>query len=195
MASQTLEAEPSPGVQLHPSLASTDVWLASALRQALGTSWPACVLFHEAPPASLRVTWYLVSLEGTFTADSPFGRRVYITFISVRGQDTGEAPLPLSSGMKAEGEREKRRRGEGRKEGTLLLEGPSNLCLDGKGPLKALSRSSFMWKDHSCSKMQERGKGSFQHACLVHLPCRGVYLPNFQEPQKKKRPQCRVQQC
>ena len=81
--------------------------------------------------------------------------------------------------------KEKKERGEGR--GTLLLEGPSNLCPEGKGPPKALSGSSFMCKDHSCSKMQERGKVSFQHACLAHLSCRGVYLPNFQELQKKKK--------
>ena len=87
--------------------------------------------------------------------------------------------------MKAEEERERRR--EGRKEGTLLLEGPSDLCPEGKGPLKALSTSSFMWKDHSCSKTQEGGKGSFHHACLVHLPCWGVCLPSFQEPQGKKK--------
>lgn len=87
--------------------------------------------------------------------------------------------------MKAEEEREQRR--EGRKEGTLLLEGPTNLCPEGKGPLKALSTSSFMWKDHSCSKTQEGGKGSFHHACLVHLPCCGVCLPSFQEPQGEKK--------
>ena len=123
----------------------------------------------------------------------PCGRRVYITFISVpvcsAGPGAGHSGstvtiIPWDEGRGRE-RKEKKERGEGR--GTLLPEGPSNLCPEGKGPLKALSGSSFMWKDHSCSKMQERGKGSFQHACLVHLPCWGVYLPNFQEPQEKKK--------
>lgn len=110
VASQVLESAPPPGVQFHhPSTA--DVWLASAVCQALGTRLTAYVLFCEASPAPLGATWsprmshpICPVLEG-----SPVRGRVCIVFIAVPlspaqglGQDLAGAPLRLLSEMEAE---------------------------------------------------------------------------------------------